>query len=266
MEAVDLVDGRPNILLIGDKNEFLLNALERELTDIGHSVRRCEPAVNYVGEANSNSVVYILFCAVYDGMDDLFVYLNDCVNDRGIELCIVGERQDVPDIYNAISPDKIAKLYERPVDNKMLLRDVCELFDIALQKKKRKRILLVDDDPSFLRRTQSMLKGQYRVFVANSGASALMVLAKHKVDLILLDYEMPGLNGPKVYELIKSENELSSIPIMFLTAKNDIASVKSALNLKPEHYIMKSMPADLFICTISDFFAKQDMLAAAGML
>ncbi len=59
METENLVDGRPSILLIGDTNEFLLNALERDLKGKDFSVKRCVPNVNRVGEANTNAIVYI---------------------------------------------------------------------------------------------------------------------------------------------------------------------------------------------------------------
>ena len=87
--------------------------------------------------------------------------------------------------------------------------------------------------------------------------NAIALLAKKKIDLILLDYEMPMLNGPKVLEMIRSESEFKDTPVMFLTGRDDKESVMSVINLKPEKYLLKSLPADELMKTINDFFEMQ---------
>nr|MCR5100441.1 response regulator [Butyrivibrio sp.] len=80
-------------------------------------------------------------------------------------------------------------------------------------------------------------------------------LAKNMVDLILLDYEMPVTNGPQVLEMLRSEPSTSTIPVMFLTAKGDKESVLKVVALKPEKYLLKTMPPAELISTIDEFFA-----------
>ena len=77
--------------------------------------------------------------------------------------------------------------------------------------------------------------------LVNSGMQAITWLARNHADLILLDYEMPVTSGPQVLEMIKSEPQTSSIPVMFLTGKNDKASIMKVLDLKPTDYLLKSI-------------------------
>ncbi len=93
--------------------------------------------------------------------------------------------------------------------------------------------------------------------MVTSGMNAIQFLAKNEVDLVLLDYEMPVTSGPQVLEMMKSEPQTASIPVMFLTAKGDKESVMSVLALKPEKYLLKTLKQDELIANIDEFFAKQ---------
>ena len=136
--------------------------------------------------------------------------------------------------------------------NKMI--EVVEKEDLRLQKKK---ILVVDDDGTMLRTIKSWLSEKYQVFMVNSGMAAITFLAKNEVDLILLDYEMPVTTGPQVLKMLRSEPSTSDIPVMFLTVKSDKESVMQVIDLKPEKYLLKTMPPAELIANIDDFFEKR---------
>jgi CheY-like chemotaxis protein len=98
------------------------------------------------------------------------------------------------------------------------------------------------------------LKGTYKVTMANSGLQAIKWLGKNKVDLILLDYEMPVTSGPQVLEMLRSEPETKSIPVMFLTGKGDKNSVMAVLALSPEGYFLKGIEKDELLEKLNDYF------------
>lgn len=81
-------------------------------------------------------------------------------------------------------------------------------------------ILLVDDIPANLHALEEMLQSETRTFLkANSGAEALKIIMKNKdIGLILLDVQMPGMDGFEVAQYIKSYKPSSLIPIIFVTA------------------------------------------------
>ena len=70
---------------------------------------------------------------------------------------------------------------------------------------------------------------------------------------------MPVVSGPQVYEMIKAEPELAQIPIMFLTAKSDIFSVTQASMLKPEKYLLKTMPVAELMDSLAEHFRQAEM-------
>ena len=118
----------------------------------------------------------------------------------------------------------------------------------------RKRILVVDDEPIILRSIKIWLDNEYDLFLVNSGETALEVLETHLVDLVLLDYKMPTMDGPKVLEAIRSSYRLRDLPVIFLTANNDRQSVMTAMQYKPDGYILKSKTPDEIKAAVNDFF------------
>ena len=122
---------------------------------------------------------------------------------------------------------------------------------------RRKSILLVDDDGTFLKMVKGWLSGKYRVTIVTSGAQAMMYIADNTPDLILLDYDMPVTSGPQVLQMIRSETKLDNIPVIFLTGKGDRESVMNVLSLKPDGYLLKSTERDKLIAAIDDFFEKK---------
>ncbi len=122
---------------------------------------------------------------------------------------------------------------------------------------KKKRLLVVDDSDFMLKAMISLLENDYEVTTAKSGLSAIRSMTLTRPDLILLDYEMPVCNGKQVLEMIRSEKEFTAIPVMFLTNKVDPVSVKSAIALKPEGYLLKSLSTECVKKEIDLFFEKQ---------
>ncbi len=110
-----------------------------------------------------------------------------------------------------------------------------------------KNILVVDDDAMNVRMAEFILKKKnYVVLKADSGTECLNILQKEAVDLVLLDIEMPVMNGIKTLETIRENKNLADIPVMFLTASVDSESVKEAERLGASDFVKKPfLPQDL---------------------
>lgn len=112
-----------------------------------------------------------------------------------------------------------------------------------LSDENRKKKILVVDDSDFMRKNIINLLGKdYEMSESNSSIAAIKNLTVNRPDLILLDYEMPVCDGRQALEMIRSDEEIADIPVVFLTSRGDAESVKKVMSLKPRGYLLKSMP------------------------
>lgn len=104
----------------------------------------------------------------------------------------------------------------------------------------REQVLLVDDNPQNLKILYDTLdSGHYRLLLANNGEKALAIAEKSKPDLILLDIMMPGMDGYQVCETLKSNPLLRDIPVIFLSALDDVESKVKGFEKGGVDYIAK---------------------------
>lgn len=108
------------------------------------------------------------------------------------------------------------------------------------------RLLVVDDAPYFLALVRHAFTHNYVVYTVESGAAALAFLTSQPLpDLILLDVEMPVMNGYEVCRTIKANTNWAEIPIIFVTGKNNAEAEMEGLSIGAIDYIAK--PIDLHI-------------------
>lgn len=105
---------------------------------------------------------------------------------------------------------------------------------------KQPTLLLVDDMSANLSLLSELLKHDYRIKIAKSGQKALdLANSADKPDLILLDIEMPEMDGYEVCRQLKNKAETKDIPIIFVTARTDVIDETLGLNLGAVDYITK---------------------------
>ena len=112
---------------------------------------------------------------------------------------------------------------------------------------KKDLIIVVDDDITNLTVTRNNLSLQYDVLTAPSGKKLFQLLEKVTPALILLDIEMPEMNGYEVIQVLKADPEKAFIPIMFLTAHLSPESEIKGLDLGAVDYITKPCSKELLL-------------------
>lgn len=103
----------------------------------------------------------------------------------------------------------------------------------------KKHILVVEDDPLMLKMIKEHLHDTYEVATAISGKVALKFLQSKHTDLILLDYEMPEMNGEEVLKQVRQNPQTENIPVLFLTGVTDKTKIVKVLSHKPQGYLVK---------------------------
>lgn len=103
----------------------------------------------------------------------------------------------------------------------------------------RARILLVDDERTNLHVLIALLKNEFELMVARSGALALELVARHPPDLVLLDVRMRGMDGYEVCRRLRADPTCRHVPVIFITALNDSTDEAFGLDLGAVDYISK---------------------------
>ena len=111
----------------------------------------------------------------------------------------------------------------------------------------QKKIIMVDDDRTNLTIVRNALIDRYEIFTVSSGEKLFGLLEKMKPDLILLDIEMPEMNGYEVIRKLKGSEHTVDIPVIFLSAMNDPENELEGLNLGAVDYIFKPFSRELLL-------------------
>jgi len=104
----------------------------------------------------------------------------------------------------------------------------------------RKKILVVDDEIDLVKAIKIRLEqAGYDVVVAHDGEEGFAKAKEEKPDLVLLDVIMPKLNGHEALQKIKQDGEISSIPVIMLTAKSQVEDINKAASIGAVDYVVK---------------------------
>lgn len=132
--------------------------------------------------------------------------------------------------------------------------EVEKYLDTRSRRAPRPKVLIVDDSATVREGMRELLRDDYEVSLAQSGGSAIRAMTLSAPDLVLLDYDMPVMDGKQVLQVMRAEEEFAKTPVVFLTGASDAGTVKKLLDMKPFGMLLKTMPRE-------DLKAKIDTLA-----
>ncbi|MGB4497180.1 MAG: two-component system response regulator [Methylococcaceae bacterium] len=125
-----------------------------------------------------------------------------------------------------------------------------------ITKTQKATILVVDDTPDNLRLMSGLLKEEYKVKIANSGEFALEIAqSAFPPDLILLDIMMPEMDGYEVCMRLKADSKTKYIPVIFLTAKTEVADETRGLEIGAVDYITKPISPPIVMARVKTHLA-----------
>jgi DNA-binding response OmpR family regulator len=122
---------------------------------------------------------------------------------------------------------------------------------------RRRRILVVDDEPRMIRFIRLNLEHDgYDVFEASTGEEALEKLRDKLPNLVLLDVMMPGIDG---FETLRMMREISTVPVIMLTAKGDVEDRVKGLELGADDYIAKPFAPEELVSRVGAVLRRTEM-------
>lgn len=119
-------------------------------------------------------------------------------------------------------------------------------------------VLVVDDNVILLRTVKEMLDSNYNVSIATSGEQAFKSISRKRPDVILLDYEMPEMNGEDVIKQLREDEATANIPVLFLTSSANREVVKKLIMLNPDGYMLKPPNKQSMIEHIEEVLHKEE--------
>lgn len=120
-----------------------------------------------------------------------------------------------------------------------------------------KRLLIVDDEPNLLRAVAAVLRGEnFEVTTARNGKEALILVAQNQPDLIVSDVRMPGMDGYALARRLRSSPNYALIPIVFLTAKDEIDDRIEGFRSGVDMYLTKPFEPNELIVIINNILER----------
>ena len=233
--------GSPNVV-----NNDLIYELKRQ-----YDVIFFNDNVNEMGEILREKRPELILISLVDhrhSFQKIFSYIR--FHHSTIPVLVLGksdEHSQYEKYYNEAQFDKIVS----PFSDQDVLKRCHEIIYLPESTTKQRHILVVDDNAVVLRNIKALLSDNYTVAVAVSGAQAFISIGKRRPDLILLDYDMPVMNGKMVLENLRADEELADIPTVFLTSVADEELVTELLQMKPAGYVLKPPDKELLLEKIS---------------
>ena len=126
-----------------------------------------------------------------------------------------------------------------------------------MAESKKGNVLVIDDDPMNLNLIRIVLqKGNYAVFEAKNAESGIKIARRHHPDIILMDIQLPGMDGLEATRLIKSDPELKDIPVAALTAFAMQREIEQTYEAVFVGHISKPIDVHSFVDTMENFVAE----------
>ncbi len=244
------------IVVISQGTTFTVNAVVKSLRASFYDVTFINPVEEEVLDAKKYTKAFVIFLGPYVTNGPFMIFLGDTIKEMNARVVLLGDPEQFELTLEYLPLGLIAEKIARPIGVKQVNAAVNTIFTDK-NAENRHKLLLVDDDPVFLKMLRNWLSENYDVVPVNSGAQALQYLAIHKPDLIMLDYEMPVLSGPQVLESIRAESNLKDIPVFFLTGVDEKEKVTRAIQLKPNGYLLKSYDRNKVLESLDNFFKKK---------
>lgn len=236
----------------------VVKGIEKKLEEAGYQIEIIE---NF-GLIKAHALQTDLFVVYLPGeiLEDavkLENFKKICTAIEGVngKMLIIGEKKIHEELLSIVPAIRTCPWIDRPVDMEVL----CPAIDKAIASEQapapaepaapaaaataasdKKSILIVDDDPSYASMVREWIKDEYQVDIVTTGGQAVKFLFRKKVSLILLDYEMPVVDGPQVLSMFRQDPKMSKIPVVFLTGVGTKEAVQRVMSLQPDGYILKS--------------------------
>ncbi|MBQ9634062.1 MAG: response regulator, partial [Schwartzia sp.] len=237
-----MMKAKRNVVYIGQEQHIVTQAVENRLSEAGFNVVAIPSDIDAINKSRNSTDTFLCYLDYTSPKTEIVMhYLADLCRDEHKSMCLIVDNATRTQVKKMESAQWAAHIYVRPLDMNDIAEDLAELSDAHDEFRRKKSILVVDDDSDFLMIMNYWMKNHYNIVGVNSGVEAVTYLQHHAApDLILLDYQMPDLDGYDVMQWLHGTPQTRDIPIIFLTGVSDRESVMRIVKHKPDGYLLKT--------------------------
>lgn len=241
--------GPPRVLIVDDSEEVIL--LLRRILENRHytvlSAGNGKTAVQLAEAERPDLIITDYDMPEMDGMT-LIRMLKSTETTRHIPIIMLTAKDEVDDevqVIEAGADDYLTK----PVSAKRLLARVGRFFV------KRKKILVVDDSEDMRLLLRRMLESaEYIIVTADNGKEAISMVQAEKPDVVITDYMMPEMDGVALIRALKSREGTRKIPVIMLTAKDEVDAEVRVFEAGADDYLTKPVNAKRLVSRVKRLF------------
>ncbi len=248
----------PSILYIQSGEGIVKKGIEKNLTEAKFNVITIpdEPDRIIASRKDADIVIYNPGTNDASNIGITMNLLGEICQDDSKILCLTGEIADINRAMTSNGSHRVSRTYPRPVEIKTFVKDMQFFTELENEFHRKKTIFVVDDDPGYLSVIGHWLSPFYNVQCFNSGSEMLAGLSTVTADLLLLDLEMPKMDGIDLMKIIRTDHTDPPIPIILLTGNSNKDIVFHVLEYKPDGYLLKTSPKENILDVIHRFFAE----------
>ncbi len=247
--------------LITYQFSVVVKSIEKGLKDQRYEVTMLEDKIDDINAVIDGIDVFLIYLPdrAFDDIDRVkrLFLICDTFKDKRRNPILLGADSNRDSYIKTVPALKDYVWINRPIDMYKLTSEVVKEEKRRTALQSQKRILIIDDDPFYAKSVCEWLKNDYQMDMVADGMQGISFLMNNTVDLILLDYEMPVVDGPKILEMLRMHPDTSSIPVIFLTGIGTKESIARVMGLKPQGYILKTTTKGDLLNTLHSFFEKQ---------
>ena len=192
-----------------------------------------------------------------EAFEKLYILIENFELDKALEML----NSLLEFTYTPIIDETLAATYRylSSFDYESTFREVDKMVEIAqfeqsaALRSAKKRILAIDDMPDVLNTVKAVLNEQYSVYGVTNHRAALKFLTNNKADLILLDIEMPDMNGFALLGIIRKMSAYENTPVLFLSGNVSMDNVKRSYLIGADDFIRKPIDSQILLGKIKEY-------------
>lgn len=254
-----------NVVIVSQVQSYLIVSMKEWFEKAEYEVLTVKADIDAINQIEEPIGIFLLYVDEKMGEElQALNYIKDKAGEEDIPIFAIGDMDELLAVEKIITKNLIRQKFQRPINVSEVVSTITG-YEKKFGKQNKKKILVVDDSGTMLRNVKGWLEESYQIALANSGAMAIKYLSTNRPDLVLLDYEMPIVDGKQVLEMIRSEHDFADTPVIFLTNKGDKETIMDVMSLKPQGYLLKSMEPAQIVKAIDDFFEEIKRKELLGM-